>query len=376
MKEEEIKIRNELQNLRLQSRNRYLELRGKEFVEKYQAIRKEVDKEYDKLVAELHNINRRKMKAQAEKQAELMKVNRSQVLKKALLDLEKHLAEIDIQVFTICGCGDTKPADYTYHGLENEDIIKEFPTGYENNIEVTGPYNEGLMQAQPYVSIKGFPGANFKGSIGRYFVFTYKPEETKKYCIKPDIYLSGYWFLWPFNSGGCGTEGTYGKGSVWVKLRVEVRQGENYFEKEHEEVNEIDLTAPGDREGSIYYVGAIEGKTDMKVNLVEDQVATIFVTCEVHAETQNSCRVFVDLGSDENCYFRVPKVEVAPYNCPFTIWDKGVILERGVVWKLRDEIVAGVIQPKDIEEELKRHQCLPGPRPIEFRPALKPRKRE
>lgn len=182
--------------------------------------------------------------------------------------------------------------------------------------------------------------------------------------------------LWPFNSGGCGTEGTYGKGSVWVKLRVEVRQGSRYYEKAHEVVMEVDLTAPGDREGSIYYVGALEGKTNMKAYLEADQMATIFVTCEVHAETQNSCRVFVDLGSDENCYFRVPKVEVGPYFCPFILWDKYKVLEEGLIWKIKEDIMLGVVQPKDLEEELTKRPCLPGPRPVEFRPALKPRKGE
>lgn len=332
IKEQNQKIYVGLQNLRLAARNKFLELRGKEFVEKYHEIEKQISEESKNLEKKFREMKLEEGKKKAAQQAKYMKINKSALFSEAYSKFAGTFKKYGYHVMKICGCMDPKEADYAHRGVENEDITMLHPDGYEGNISVIGPYNDDLRQAEPEVRIQGVAGLNFKGVIEREFVFGYTPSEdvvVDKFCIDPEVYLNGYWFMWPFNTGGCGGVETSGTGTVKVSLHIRIQQNgllyENMSKNELGEnipgyyvVNETATVSMGDEEGAIYYVEELMRKLKMIVQLVPGNLATITISCKVEVDTQDVCLAIVDLGSDGGFYFRVPKVEVSPHvGCPF-----------------------------------------------------------
>ncbi|MFX1504668.1 MAG: hypothetical protein ACFFDC_01015 [Promethearchaeota archaeon] len=316
----------ELQNLRLATRDKYLELRGKEYVEKFHEIEKQITEESKRLEKKYREMKMEEGKKRAAQQEKYMKLNKSAALSDAYSKYADILRGRGFTVVKICGCMDPEESDYAHRGEEGADITMVYPDGYEGNISITGPYDDVLRQAGPEVRIQGVATLNFKGIIEREFVFGYRPSEdvaVEKFCIDPEVYLNGYWFMWPFNTGGCSTVDTSGTGVVKISLHIRVRQNGMMYENTsvdengevisgHYVVNRAATVSMGDEEGSIYYVEELMRKLRLVVPLIKGNLATITISCKVEVDTQDVCLAIVDIGSP-GFYFRVPKVEVSPH---------------------------------------------------------------
>ncbi|MHA2336150.1 MAG: hypothetical protein ACXACX_02555 [Candidatus Hodarchaeales archaeon] len=319
-----------LQNLRLATRNKFLELRGKEFADKYHEIEKQISEESKNLEKRFREMKLEEGKKRAAQQAKYMKINKSALFSEAYSNFADIFKKSGYTVMKICGCMEPIEADYAHRGDEDEDITMLYPDGYEGNISVVGPYDDDLRQAGPEVRIQGVATLNFKGAIEREFVFGYTPDENYegKLCIQPEVYLNGYWFMWPFNTGGCGPVVTSGSGTVKISLHIRIRQNGVMYENTSVDengdvipgyyvVNRTATVSMGDEEGAIYYIEELMRKLEMIVQLEPGNLATITISCKVEVDTQDVCLAIVDMGSG-GFYFRVPKVEVSPHvSCPF-----------------------------------------------------------
>ena len=347
-------IRNSLHKLRRENRIHFLEMKGID-VKKLQSIESETNEKYHKLAKDLQKLRQEEVTIRAN-----MLVKQREAKKSVNLDAIKKFPGI----FQWCGCYDLKDATYTYHGTENEGIFKE-PD--DPDIHISGPYNDQAMQAQPQVEIMGYPGDSLSGSISRYFVFNFLPSEDRQYCIQPEIELNGWWFAWPFNSGGClSTETSEGSIFLNVSLKVEVRQGSLCYTK-NPSIEEHHITAPNDAEGGIFYTSSY--RTNMVVNLEANKSTTIFVTCQLSITVSNRGLGIIDLGSTPKSGFWVPRVKVSPFKSCWTVVPRGPVYVEEL---LRHEFLE--IPPEIIwDEELPPKDCLPGPCPGPgFRPVLKP----
>lgn len=365
MNENVKEIRKELYNLRSTIRDESLKLRGVD-LDKVNALEERMEKNHNDLIDRLHKIRISQGEARAKTQEKLMKIDKSALIEEANNKIKGLLKDYKLGFIRKCGCYYKEVCDFVYHGAEDEDITIEDESGM-NRVTVSGPYDTDKRQAQPVVDINGNVPHNYVGWINRYFEFHFEPGETRKYCFRPEIYLNGWWLIWPFNSGTCPpTDVINGKGTIWIKLRVEARQGDDIHEVEHVVVMEENIEAPGDREGPVYYVTS--AKTNLQVDLRANEHVAVIVYCEVYVETSNRCRAIVDLGSSPGFYFKVPKVDVGPkIRC--------LALKEDVSWLRGLEESGRLIiieeRPKIVEEFPPEPDCLPGPCFTKFKPSLK-----
>ncbi|MBY9004968.1 MAG: hypothetical protein KGD73_13410 [Candidatus Lokiarchaeota archaeon] len=365
MNENVKEIRKDLYKLRSDIRNESLKLRGVD-IDKVKALEESIEKEHNNLIDRLHKIRISQGEARAKSQEKLMRIDKSALIKEANNKIQGLLKDYNLAYVLLCGCDYKEVCDFVYHGTEDEGIIIEDESGM-NRVTVSGPYDANKMQAQPVVDINGNVPHNYIGQIFRYFVFQFKPGETRTYCIKPEIYLNGWWLIWPFNSGTCPPSDVInGRGTVWIKLRVQARQGEDLHEVEYVVVMEENIEAPGDREGPVYYITS--ANTKLQADLRANEHVAVIVSCEVYVETSNVCRAIVDLGSSPGFYFKVPKVDVGPLKKCFP-WREGFV-RSGALTELGSLIIKEE-RPKIDKDFPSEPDCLPGPCFTKFRPSLK-----
>jgi len=365
MNENVKEIRKELYNLRSTIRNESLKLRGVD-LDKVKELEERIEKNHNNLIDRMHKIRISQGEARAKSQEKLMKIDKSALREEANNKIKGLLKDYKLGFIRKCGCDINEVCDFVYHGAEDEDITIEDESGM-NRVSVSGPYDTAKMQAQPVVDIKGNVPHNYVGQIIRYFVFDFEPEETRTYCIQPEIYLNGWWLVWPFNSGACPPSDVInGKGTVKVKLRVEAWQDVLRDHVEYDVVMEENIEARGDREGPVYYVTS--ANTNLRVELEANKHVAVIVSCEVYAETSNVCRAIVDLGSSPGFYFKVPKVDVGPYK-------KCLTLKEDVSWVrgLEESGRLIIVEERPIidKEFPPEPDCLPGPCFTKFKPSLK-----
>jgi hypothetical protein len=187
-----------------------------------------------------------------------------------------------------------------------------------NLVQVSGAYDNNEIKSHPWVDVEGPRNEELsKGVIKRSFGFRFNPgDKGGKYCIKPEIYLNGWWLLWPWNTGGCGNTVTISSGNVFVTLRVIVEQ--ESLNKGYLQYSPLtkQLTGNIHEQGSIYYSSLETGTTDLITDELLPNIDTmVIIECEISADIFNYGWAIVDLGTTPEMYFEVPKVIVGPWRC-------------------------------------------------------------
>ncbi|MHA1960764.1 MAG: hypothetical protein ACW99U_11060 [Candidatus Thorarchaeota archaeon] len=386
----EKKIRQALDKLREKNLEERLRLRGID-IEKIRSMEQETNEELDKLVTqfrELRLIDVEKVAARHEKYIEM---GPSVLLPPTRIPL------------SFCLCLPIHDADYVWHPAEDEGI--ELPPQCSDvlpctGVEVSGPYDEALMQAQPYVSVSGRGSGtgslDNKATISRQFYFTFDPKEINPnavdgtWCIDPEVYMSGWWLMW-LNDCECGPGGDPLNGMVQVLLRVQVDQvSRTKAFREHTVL--LNTSSDPNDEGVIDYISKQDGGAYVTAYLEADHEVVISVECEVSVEVKGCGRAFVDMAAGRNLYFRVPRVGVGQQICsgcppsPMIICPPNPAVlcppnpglcppMPNIICPPMPERILCPPMPDDIICPPAPIDCLAGPDPLPFRPGMIERKK-
>ncbi|MHA2067810.1 MAG: hypothetical protein ACXABY_25890 [Candidatus Thorarchaeota archaeon] len=372
-------IRRTVRELEEERQERYIELRGIDPKE-YRAVEEVINKKYREFIDGIGERIQPKLEALAKK-LEKSK-SRHTAVQKLFGDFREKLMEYEVALL-LCGCGDYQtfyenhnddyPVEYDHHCPEDMNIIID---GVESTladaalpensfIDMRLTYNDGLIQAQPYLEVRGTQGQNHDGTITSCLVYRWNPVATGRYCIKPEINLIAHWLLWPRGRGGCGsTTNETGSGLVEISLKIEAYQtgqlkGETsaypLIRKCVNRTEEGFETLTGDNEDFVYFDSNDNGPV-LKVDLEFGETTEIRVIATVRAEVYSNGWAILNLSHGNASFFRVPSVAIAGHSSCW-VWppylkaykDYYVILRE---WPFVDK---GELPPRD---------CLPGPRPV------------
>jgi len=319
----EKKIRQNLYDLRRQSRDRYLELTGVN-VKKLRELERDIDSEFGELVASIQDIRKQQGKERVEKHIKILEKSKASLSNEAEKALHANLST-QASILEHLGIAKVDPTElvpvwwchchYTNWLINNlgynDEITIDPPSGGTGKATVN--YDTSANRAQPYVDVQGGgTGTVNTAELRTSFKFAFMPATDSGYCIRPMVLMNGYWLLWTW--GVCaGTPEAVGSGTARVKLRVRVDQlSEPVKEIEH---TVIDENGPPSDEGAVDYVSERDGGASMVVYLKGGHEAVIFVECEIYAQVINHGRAIVDMQSSSGFYFWVPLVLVGKRHC-------------------------------------------------------------
>jgi len=333
---EQIRLR--LHEMRRTGRERYLEMLGVD-VKSLRALERDIASEYEELAAALQDQRRQEGKDRADQQALRLKSIRGAFnadlesalhtdlsTQKAVID---HLAVADLDPAIVgsiwwCHCHYT---NILTDNLGHDDTIAiDPPTGGSGTGSVN--YDSAMNQARPYVSVSGQGTGTVNAvQVRTWLVFAFTPGIDGTYCIRPLVFMNGWWLLWTWGACG-GTSEDLGTGDVKVVLRVRVDQLSSEVKRVEHEVLNQNSSGGADSEGAIYYDSEKDGGASMTVNLQGGHEAVIFVECEIHAQISNHGRAIMDMQNSPGFYFWVPEVRVGKRHChwPFFILEREMVL--------------------------------------------------
>jgi hypothetical protein len=302
-------VRQQLYDLRLKGRERYLELMGVD-MPKVRALEKELDTGYEKLAGE---VRRSLKKAGAEaaewhrkSQAKGKRMLEAEVAKAAILEhLEPKVA------IPLCWCFSIMQA--TPVGTGEDDVVIDPPTGGTGSGSVT--YDATGNVAHPIADAKGGgTGTINSAQVTTWFKFAFTPSHDRAYCIRPLAYMNGHWLLWTWGTCG-GTPEDLGSGIVRATVKVRVTQlASTIKEIEHDVVN-VSLSAGSSQESGFYYDSSTDGGASTFAVLEGGHEAVIFVSCDIYAKIANHGRAWVDMQTSPHFYFKVPELYWGPVVC-------------------------------------------------------------
>lgn len=321
----EKETRQKLYELRRQGRERYLELIGID-VKNLRKLERDIDSEYGELVSSLQKMRREEGKERAEQHTKILGMSREALSKdtdKALhatlstqASILDHLRitqlELDPSMLTYiwwCHCHYT---NWLLNNLGYGDVITiDPPSGGTGMATVT--YDTSLNKAQPYADSRGGgTGTINTAQLRTWYKFAFTPATDDSYCIRPMVFMNGWWLLWTW--GTCdGTPEGLGSGTVRVKLKVRVDQLSTTVKEIKHIV--LDESSPPSDEGAVDYASDRDGGARMIVNLQGGHEAVIFVECEVYTQISNHGRAIIDMQSGSGFYFLVPLVAIGKRHC-------------------------------------------------------------
>ena len=318
-------IRQNLYELRRQGRERYLKLMGVD-VEKLRELEQAIDSEYGELAASLQQERRKEGEERAARHAKVLEIRRaalSQDAEKALhAELTTQAAILDhldiairdwdiVQPIWWCHCHYTT---WLSPDLGHGDTITIDPPAGGSGVGTVN-YVGAMGQAQPYASVSGQgTGTINTAQVNTWFKFAFTPATDDPYCIRPIVFMNGWWLLWTWGACG-GTSEDLGSGTVRVKLKVRVDQLSAKVKEIEHTVLDQNLAGGAGHEGAVDYVSETDGGASMMVYLQGGHEAVIFVECEVYTQMSNHGRAIVDMQSGSGFYFWVSEVLVGRRHC-------------------------------------------------------------
>lgn len=318
-------IRQNLFDLRRQSRERYLQLMGVD-VKKLRALEREIDREYGELVASLQEQRRKEGNERADGHVKVLEMSRAvlgQEAEKAIhADISTQASILDhlgiamvdpskLVAIWWCHCHYTT---WLHANLGHDDVITIDPPSGGSGSETVN-YDPSLNQAQPYASVSGQgTGTINTAQLTTWYKFAFTPATDGSYCIRPMVFMNGWWLLWTWGACG-GSSEDLGSGTVRVKLRVRVDQLSATVKEIEHTVLDQNLSGGSGSEGAVDYASETDAGASMRVYLQGGHEAVIFVECEVYTQMSNHGRAIVDMQSGSGFYFRVPLVTVGKRHC-------------------------------------------------------------
>jgi hypothetical protein len=318
-------IRQKLYDLRLQTRERYLELKGVD-VKRLRELERDIDSEFGELVASLHDQRRQEGKERAETHKKILAMSQASLssdAEKALhADLSTQTSILDhLAIATIdpsklvsawwCHCHYTS---WLFNNLGHGDVITIDPPSGGTGI-ATVTYDTSLNQAQPYADARGGgTGTINTAQVRTWYKFAFTPITDGTYCIRPMVFMNGWWLLWTWGACG-GTSEDLGIGTVQVMLRVRVDQLSTTVKEIEHTVLDQNLSGGSNDEGAVDYVSDRDGGASMTVSLQGGHEAVVFIECEVYTQMINHGRAIVDMQSSSGFYFQVPLVAIGRRHC-------------------------------------------------------------
>ncbi len=300
MKEEDEKIRQQLYDLRLKGRERYLELTGVD-IPKVRALEKELDGEYEELAGRV----RATLKGAGEEVAE----RHAKSLATSKLMLQTEFARVALrpveetwQIIPFCWC----PWVIQGMAVGSGDEVVIDPPGGTGSGSVT--YDSTGNVAHPIAEAKGAgTGTINSAKVRVWFKFAFTPATNGAFCIRPMVQLNGHWLLWTWGTCG-GTAEDLGSGVVRATVKVRVTQlVSTVKEIEHDVLNKS-LSAGADQASGFYYDSSIDGGAYTSAILLAGHEAVVFVECEIYAQVANHGRAWVDMQTSPHFYYKVPEL--------------------------------------------------------------------
>jgi hypothetical protein len=218
---------------------------------------------------------------------------------------------------------------WLFNNLGHGDVITIDPPSGGTGI-ATVNYDTSLNQAQPYADVRGGGTGTINTSqLRTWYKFAFTPATDGSYCIRPMVFMNGWWLLWTWGACG-GTSEDLGSGSVQVKLHVRVDQLSATVKEIEHSVLDQSLAGGSDSEGAVDYASDKDGGASMTVSLQGGHEAVIFVECEAYTQIINHGRAIVDMQSGSGFYFRVPLVAIGKRHCHWPWTFEAIPLESAL----------------------------------------------
>jgi hypothetical protein len=310
--ETEQEIRNRLYDLRLRSRERYLELMGID-IPKVREMEKDIDAQYEKLTAEIRDMLKDKGREKAEQHKASLERARGIIHKniESLVDRQHSIigredALLMPKLLAIC-LYYPFPAPIVGSG---DNVTLDPPSGVGASGSVT--YNGAASIAHPYAEAWGMgTGTINSAQVKTWFKYAFTPKSDGVYCIHPLVYMNGHWLVWTWGTCG-GTPEDLGSGTVRVTLRVRVDQLSTTVKQIEHTVLEQNVSAGMGTQSGFGYDSDVDGGADMSVLLEGGHEAIVWVEAESFARISNHGRAWVDMQTSPFFYFRVDGVYRGP----------------------------------------------------------------
>lgn len=304
-------ISKKLYELRLQGRERYLDLMGVD-VKKVRALEKEIDAKYDRLAVSMQNMLKDAGKERAEQHQASLKRVQGLIRKDIERMVERPQSLIDEAMrpkrFAAICFYYPFPAPTVGSG---DSVTLNPPTGVGPSGSVT--YNAAANTAHPSVDSGWGQGTGTINSaqVKTWFKFAFNPTADGNYCIRPLVYMNGHWFVWTWGTCG-GTPEDRGSGTAMVTLRVRVDQLSVPVKQIEHTVFDQNASAGVDIESGFGYDSEVDGGVSMSVYLQAGHEAVVWVECESYATIANHGRAWVDMQTSPFFHFKVPELYWGP----------------------------------------------------------------